>query len=148
MAETSKTVTNALAVMECFNRESTTLSSSEIARKIGIPRTNVLRLLATLQSRGWLERTEPMEAQMRKAIELNDAYRKKPSSIPDAEMAKAIPEWARGEVEVSADWLRALQREPRLWLRARPGKGMSLAERLGSTHGGGGVLAEIGRAHV
>ena len=58
MAETSKTVTNALAVMECFHRESTALSSSEITRRIGIPRTNVLRLLATLQGRGWLERTE------------------------------------------------------------------------------------------
>ncbi len=58
MAETSKTVTNALAVMECFGRESTALSSSEITRRIGIPRTNVLRLLATLQGRGWLERTE------------------------------------------------------------------------------------------
>jgi DNA-binding IclR family transcriptional regulator len=58
MAETSKTVTNALAVMECFHRETTALSSSEIARKIGIPRTNALRLLATLQGRGWLERTE------------------------------------------------------------------------------------------
>jgi DNA-binding IclR family transcriptional regulator len=58
MAETSKTVTNALAVMECFHRESAALSSSEIARKIGIPRTNALRLLATLQGRGWLERTE------------------------------------------------------------------------------------------
>jgi DNA-binding IclR family transcriptional regulator len=58
VAETSKTVTNALAVMECFHRDATTLSSSEIARRIGIPRTNVLRLLATLQGRGWLERTD------------------------------------------------------------------------------------------
>ncbi len=58
VAETSKTVTNALAAMECFHREPAALSASEIARRIGIPRTNVLRLLATLQGRGWLERTE------------------------------------------------------------------------------------------
>lgn len=58
MTETSKTVRNALAVMECFDRESTSLSSSEIARKIAIPRTNVLRLLATLEGRGWLERLD------------------------------------------------------------------------------------------
>src|SRR5665213_1903300 len=44
--------------MECFHREAIALSSSELARRIGIPRTNVLRLLATLQGRGWLERTE------------------------------------------------------------------------------------------
>jgi DNA-binding IclR family transcriptional regulator len=58
VTETSKTVTNALSVMECFHRETAPLSASEIARRIGLPRTNVLRLLATLQGRGWLERTD------------------------------------------------------------------------------------------
>jgi 16S rRNA (cytosine967-C5)-methyltransferase len=91
---------------------------------------------------GWLERTEPMEAQIRKAIELNDAYRKKPSSVSDADMRKAIPAWASGEVEVSTEWLRALQREPKLWLRARPGKGRELAEKLGECWMPGGGLPE------
>ncbi len=80
---------------------------------------------------GWLEQTAPMEGQMRRAMELNQAYRKKPSSFSDQEMAKAIPEWVRGEVEASGEWLRALQKEPRLWLRARSGKGRQLAEKLG-----------------
>ena len=80
---------------------------------------------------GWLERTQPMEGQIRRAMELNQAYRKKPSSFSDAEMGKAIPEWARGEVDLSVEWLRALQKEPRLWLRARLGKGRELAEKLG-----------------
>lgn len=56
MAETSKTVRNALQLLSCFNRNTATLTASELARQMKLPRTNVLRLLATLESFGFLER--------------------------------------------------------------------------------------------
>ena len=54
---------------------------------------------------GWLDRALPTEAQIRRAMELSQAYRKKPSSFSDAEMDKAIPEWVRGEVVVAMEAL-------------------------------------------
>lgn len=91
---------------------------------------------------GWLDRKQPIPAQIKRAVELSAAYQKNPTGIPEGEMKQAIPEWARGEVEVSPEWLRALQRAPTLWLRARPGKGRGLAERLGECRVGVGGLPE------
>jgi DNA-binding IclR family transcriptional regulator len=56
MAETSKTVRNALQLLSCFTRNAATLSASELARQLKLPRTNVLRLLATLEAFGFVER--------------------------------------------------------------------------------------------
>lgn len=56
MKDTSKTVRNALQLLCCFSRETPTLGASEITRSMRLPRTNVLRLLATLESFGFLER--------------------------------------------------------------------------------------------
>lgn len=57
MKDTSKTVRNALQLLCCFSRETPTLSAVEIARRLKLPRTNVLRLLATLESFGFLDRS-------------------------------------------------------------------------------------------
>jgi DNA-binding IclR family transcriptional regulator len=56
MAEKSKTVTNALRVLSCFPRAEGPLSVSEIARQVGLPRQNVLRVLASLQEFGFVAR--------------------------------------------------------------------------------------------
>jgi 16S rRNA (cytosine967-C5)-methyltransferase len=42
-----------------------------------------------------------------------------------------VPEWVGTEMEVSPAWLRSLQTEPKLWLRAKRGTGRALAEKLG-----------------
>ena len=81
---------------------------------------------------GWLDRKQPIAAQIQAGGGVERRLiRKIRRAFPKREMKQAIPEWATGEVEVSPEWLRALQREPTLWLRARPGKGRELAERLG-----------------
>jgi len=56
MSETSKTVTNALRALSCFSRSAPVLTASEIARQLKLPRTNVIRLMATLESSGFVAR--------------------------------------------------------------------------------------------
>ncbi|MBI3191342.1 MAG: RsmB/NOP family class I SAM-dependent RNA methyltransferase [Pedosphaera parvula] len=50
-------------------------------------------------------------------------------------MERTVPAWVRDEMEVTAHWVRAIQTEPKLWLRARLGQGEALAKRLGQTGG-------------
>ena len=56
MSETSKTVTNALSVLGCFSRSEPVLSASELARRLKLTRTSVIRLLATLERFGFIEK--------------------------------------------------------------------------------------------
>jgi 16S rRNA (cytosine967-C5)-methyltransferase len=92
---------------------------------------------------GWLNRQEPIEQQLRQARKLNRAFQLDSQSVPDGELTKAVPDWTKDHVEVSPSWLRALQLEPKLWLRARPGQGRQLAEKLGECWvAGDGLLAD------
>lgn len=56
MPETSKTVNHALRILSHFSRSRPVLNGSELARELKLPRTSVLRLLATLESFGFIER--------------------------------------------------------------------------------------------
>jgi 16S rRNA (cytosine967-C5)-methyltransferase len=85
---------------------------------------------------GWLEEGTPVEKRILRALELDGAFQIIPGAIPDAEFRRAVPDWAAEQMEISLDWLRALQREPKLWLRAKVGQGTELANKLGSTRGG------------
>lgn len=80
----------------------------------------------------WLAENRPVHQQAREAVAFADRYKIAPNSFRDSELVeKAVPGWVTGEMEVSASWARALQREPRLWLRARRDQGDALAEKLG-----------------
>ncbi|HEY4415681.1 MAG TPA: RsmB/NOP family class I SAM-dependent RNA methyltransferase [Verrucomicrobiae bacterium] len=79
----------------------------------------------------WLRDERNVEGKMRLAIRLNDRFRNDESSVPPAELrAKAIPVWVLEQLDASDDWLRSLQREPKLWLRAKRGTADVLAEKL------------------
>ena len=81
--------------------------------------------------RGWLDVGAALRGQLDQAWELTDKFARHPESFSDAElMEKTVPEWIKEEIELTPDLARALQREPQLWLRARPGQGTALAERL------------------
>jgi 16S rRNA (cytosine967-C5)-methyltransferase len=68
---------------------------------------------------------------MRLALRLNQRFQANEASVPLSELrAKAVPAWTAEQMEVSDDWLRSLQREPKLWLRAKRGTAESLAEKL------------------
>ena len=83
--------------------------------------------------RGWLDLSAPLTLQLRKARELGENFAEKPESFSDASLVERVaPDWLRDELEINPAWSRAIQSEPRLWLRAKPGQGKSLVEKLGA----------------
>ncbi len=89
-------------------------------------------VFAYFRWQGWLDGDRPLERRIDQAAGFADTFARKPGFVPDAElMERAVPAWVREAMDVPAEWIRALQAEPRLWLRARPGKGGELAAALG-----------------
>lgn len=81
--------------------------------------------------RGWHDRKREVESRIAWSMELADKFRKNPFTLnAEALKAKAVPEWLHAEMDCPEPWLRSLQWEPRLWLRARPGKARELANKL------------------
>jgi len=101
-------------------------------------------VFAYFRWRRWLEEGKPMRGQIERAVELAARYARDPGSFSAAELiAQAVPDWLPAVMKVTAPWARALQTEPRLWLRARRGQGRALAEKLGDCRVfGAGPLAD------
>jgi len=82
---------------------------------------------------GWLEKSAPVREGIRRAIHLADKFAQDPDAFTDSELIKnAVPGWLDKEMQITAQWVRFLQAEPKLWLRARPGLGNALALELGN----------------
>lgn len=82
---------------------------------------------------GWIDLNRPRTSQIRRTNELAETFAQKPQGISTRDMlARAVPEWVWRQVESSVHWARALQTEPALWLRARPGRRSDVAAQLGS----------------
>jgi 16S rRNA (cytosine967-C5)-methyltransferase len=80
---------------------------------------------------GWLDQAQPVPEQIARALALADQYAVQPQSFSDSKlMACAVPAWLATVMEPSIAWVRALQAEPRLWLRAHRGQGRAVAEKL------------------
>ena len=77
---------------------------------------------------GWLNPRDPIPKQVRQAQEIE--------RNPPADLGRAVPEWIKDEVDMSSEWLRALQEKPRIWIRARSGREGSLAQKLGDCKAG------------
>ena len=81
----------------------------------------------------WLDRRESAQKQVERAVGFHERFTRDPKAIkPEALAVRAVPEWLRDEMELPAPYLQQLQREPALWLRARPGTGEKLARTLGN----------------
>lgn len=81
---------------------------------------------------GWLDPQKPVAGNIFIAQQLAENLSRDPERFTNDELlAKAIPGWAKDVVDVSPDWLRALQRDPKLWLRAKKGQAGRIAEALG-----------------
>ena len=92
-----------------------------------------LRVFNYYRWHGWLKNEKPLERRLTRAEELAERFARNPFSLPVEQLrAKAVPDWTLAEVKADDEWLRSLQREPLLWLRARPGQGRSLAKSLKS----------------
>jgi len=80
---------------------------------------------------GWTRDERGVDAKMRLARRLAQRFEANANSVPISELrAKAVPDWLAGEMELTAEWLRALQSVPKLWLRTKRGQARGLAEKL------------------
>ncbi|MFN0068164.1 MAG: RsmB/NOP family class I SAM-dependent RNA methyltransferase [Limisphaerales bacterium] len=91
------------------------------------------RVFAYFRWRAFVDAARPLARQTDEALELAGRFAREPGSFTDAELARALPAWVADRVEVTPAWCRALQAEPALWLRARPGDGPELAALLRDT---------------
>jgi 16S rRNA (cytosine967-C5)-methyltransferase len=79
----------------------------------------------------WLREERGVESKMRLAIRLNQRFQADSTSVPLSELrANAVPAWTAEQMDVTDEWLLSLQREPKLWLRAKRGTGEALARTL------------------
>ncbi len=82
---------------------------------------------------GWLQNEKSTRMRLFRAEKLAERFESSPLGLPaDHLRAKAVQGWVKDEMRVTDDWLRSLQREPKLWLRARPGQARSLSKKLGN----------------
>ncbi|WP_415908097.1 RsmB/NOP family class I SAM-dependent RNA methyltransferase [Oleiharenicola sp. Vm1] len=80
----------------------------------------------------WLEPRQSLQKQAQAALDLQARFNRAPDAFKaEALAARAVPDWLASEMDVSPDWLRQLQREPVLWLRARQNDAADLPARLG-----------------
>ncbi|HZZ18200.1 MAG TPA: RsmB/NOP family class I SAM-dependent RNA methyltransferase, partial [Opitutaceae bacterium] len=77
----------------------------------------------------WLSRSDSFQRQVTAAQKLQQRFDQDPASIKAETMAaRAVPEWLKSEMEVSLAFLRQLQTEPALWIRAKAGTASKLAQ--------------------
>jgi 16S rRNA (cytosine967-C5)-methyltransferase len=89
-------------------------------------------VFAYFRWREWLEPKASLQKRLEQADALQSRFNADEKSIkPEALAARAVPAWLRDEMDLPAEYLRELQREPALWLRARPGTAEKLAHELG-----------------
>lgn len=89
------------------------------------------RVFAYYRWHGRLDPGSSVSGQVEEALSLAEAFAKSPESFDPADLEKVVPAWIHEHVAVTPAWLRCLQGEPRLWLRARPGTASTLALELG-----------------
>jgi 16S rRNA (cytosine967-C5)-methyltransferase len=81
----------------------------------------------------WLEPKASWQKQLEQSATLQERFTANEKSIkPETLAARAVPAWVGTEMELPAEYLRQIQREPSLWLRARPGTAQRLARDLGN----------------
>lgn len=94
---------------------------------------------------GWLDKRQPLDDQIEHAVELARSFANNPVEFSDNDLkTRAVPNWLNDEMEITPDWARAIQSEPKLWLRASPGEGRALGAKLGDCKiFGAGALADV-----
>ena len=82
---------------------------------------------------GWLDSRDGLREQLLHAASLGQSFAAESGKFPDKEIVnRAVPRWLGGFMKVTPGFARALQEQPRLWLRARKGQGTELTRRLAS----------------
>ncbi len=79
----------------------------------------------------WLDPKDSPQKRVELAHVLHERFAADPKTVKAETLAvRAVPPWLAAEMELPADYLRQLQRDPALWLRARPASGAKLAAAL------------------
>jgi len=88
-------------------------------------------VFAYFRWRQWVEPRASGQKQLEQAWALHERFTTDSKSIKAETLAaRAVPTWLAAEMELPPEFLRQLQREPTLWLRARPGTAAKLAREL------------------
>ena len=81
----------------------------------------------------WLDSKASLQSQVMAALGYQARFDANPSSIKsEALAARAVPAWLAGEMDLPAAYLRQLQADPALWIRAKAGQAGRVARDLGS----------------
>jgi 16S rRNA (cytosine967-C5)-methyltransferase len=79
----------------------------------------------------WLDPKASPQKRLEQATDLHTRFTADAASVkPEALAVRAVPAWLASEMELPADYLRQIQRDPALWLRARPGTAAALIKSL------------------
>ncbi|WP_414659943.1 RsmB/NOP family class I SAM-dependent RNA methyltransferase [Horticoccus sp. 23ND18S-11] len=79
----------------------------------------------------WLDPKLSPQKRLEQAFSMHERNLADEKSVKAETLAvRAVPAWIATEMDLPADYLRQIQREPALWLRARPGRGADLAKSL------------------
>jgi 16S rRNA (cytosine967-C5)-methyltransferase len=140
----------ALEVIQASNRQTPadTAMRHRLAREKGLGRrgaAEVANLVFTwFRWRGFVEVETPTPQALEQALDWARRFAADERCVSGDDLRRAaLPAWVLGMLAAGEDWLRALQRPPSLWLRARPGQGASLEAVLdGSRPAGEGWLAD------
>jgi 16S rRNA (cytosine967-C5)-methyltransferase len=82
----------------------------------------------------WLDQETSAQKRVIRALDFQARFDRDTASIKvEALAARAVPEWLAAEMELSAGFLRQLQREPPLWIRAKGGAAADVARSLRET---------------
>lgn len=80
---------------------------------------------------GWLEPRAGTNDKLTRARDLAHSFQSAPQKFADEDLVRrAVPDWLPRFMDVTPAFARVLQSPPKLWVRARKGEGMQLAERL------------------
>lgn len=94
-------------------------------------RTISLTVFAYFRWLSWLDPKASPQKRLEHAVDLQERFTADPKVVKAEALAvRAVPAWLAEEVTLPAETLRQLQREPALWIRARPGTAAALAKSL------------------
>jgi len=134
--------TRVLKIVEAVLRQSSRVKPAdavlraELKRQSGLPRelaaSAARAVFGWFRWRGWLDESQSPGDQVQNALGLQERYDATPGSFSDEELlTRAVPSWVSAQMDIKPAWVRTLQQEPKLWLRARPGRGRELGDKLG-----------------
>jgi 16S rRNA (cytosine967-C5)-methyltransferase len=94
---------------------------------------------------GWLDQRQPLHDQIDHALQLAEKFSNNPLEFSNDDLRTlSVPRWLRDVIGSDLAWFRTIQSEPRIWLRARPVQGRTVAAKLGDCKiFGDGALADV-----